>query len=172
MTINNYEFKAKIEAIEPYEQKLHALHPIFKGTDIQTDTYFRVSKGRLKLREGNIENALIYYERDNISGAKASRIILYRHEPDAALKEILTQQFGIKIVVLKKRKIYFVDYVKFHFDELEGLGTFLEVEVIDNENKFSMEELKNQCHEYLDFFGLAQDQLLDNSYSDMIFAGL
>ncbi|MFO0468690.1 MAG: adenylate cyclase, partial [Bacteroidota bacterium] len=33
----------------------------FIGVDEQVDTYFKIPSGRLKLREGNIENSLIYY---------------------------------------------------------------------------------------------------------------
>jgi adenylate cyclase, class 2 len=69
---------------------LLVLHPKFIGTDHQIDTYFNVQKGRLKLREGNIENALIQYNRANVLDAKQSDVILYKHLPNIALKNILT----------------------------------------------------------------------------------
>ncbi len=163
-----FEFKAKTEEIEKYESKLQSLNPNFRGLDHQIDTYFNVPKGRLKLREGNIENALINYDRENIAGAKESRVILYKHQPNAALKEILSHQLGVKVVVDKKRKIYFVDNVKIHFDRVEKLGTFLEVEAIDSNGSFTIEHLKQQCVEFLDFFGLSKDALIDKSYSDLI----
>ena len=50
----------------------------FKGTDEQTDTYFNVPNGRLKLREGNIENNLIFYERTNQAGPKQSHFNLVK----------------------------------------------------------------------------------------------
>lgn len=168
MNIRNSEFKAKVAEIESYEQQLATLNPVFQGMDHQVDTYFHVPHGRLKLREGNIENALINYDRENISGSKESHIILYQHQPDPALKQILTKQFGVKVVVDKKRKIYFIGNVKFHFDRVEGLGTFLEVEAIDSEEAVIMEELKKQCDTYFDFFGLSEDNLVDRSYSDLI----
>ena len=129
MNIKNFEFKAKVDNIEEYENKLLELNPVFKGTDNQIDTYFNVPKGRLKLREGNIENSLINYDRENINDSKQSDIILYQHEPNSALKNILTKQFGVKIIVDKKRKIYFIDNIKFHFDIVDSLGTFIEVAV-------------------------------------------
>lgn len=168
MNIRNFEFKAKVDDLEKYETMLLTLHPAYQGTDYQKDTYFNVSKGRLKLREGNIENSLIYYERENISGAKKSDIILYRHEPDIALKDILELQFGIKIVVGKKRKIYFIDNVKFHFDTVEQLGTFIEVEAICKKEEFTIEQLKEQCDKYFALFQLNKSDLVDKSYSDMI----
>ncbi|MEZ4912266.1 MAG: class IV adenylate cyclase [Saprospiraceae bacterium] len=168
MHIKNFEFKAKIEAIEPYETQLLTLNPKYIGLDHQIDTYFRVDKGRLKLREGNIENALIQYEREDIQGSKQSNVILYQHLPNKALKDILTEQFGVKIVVDKRRKIYFIDNVKFHFDTVEHLGTFLEVEAIDNQNAYSITELQVQCDAYFNFFGLAHHQIIPQSYSDLL----
>ncbi len=168
MNIKNFEFKAKVNQIEKYENKLLSLNPDYRGLDHQIDTYFNARHGRLKLREGNIENSLINYDRENIQGAKESRIILYKHNPDPALKEILTRQLGIKVIVEKKRKIYFIDNVKFHLDIVENLGTFLEVEAIDSEGKFTIEELKQQCDKYFDFFDLREESLIDKSYSDMI----
>ena len=95
--------------VQELEEKLKTLEPIFKGVDHQIDTYFNVEKGRLKLREGTIENALIYYERENIGGAKQSDILLYQHLPNASLKQLLTKVHGIKAVVDKSRKIYFIE---------------------------------------------------------------
>jgi predicted adenylyl cyclase CyaB len=166
--VKNVEFKARVLEIESYEQKLQALQPIFIGLDHQVDTYFNVPYGRLKLREGNIENALIQYNRENIAGSKQSDVILYPHQPDPALKKILALQLGIKKIVDKKRKIYFVDNVKFHFDVVEGLGTFLEVEAIDNTGELTPEYLKSQCDYYKDFFGLNNTNMMEGSYSDML----
>lgn len=168
MQITNFEFKAKVDDLEKYEQLLLTLKPDFRGIDHQTDTYFQVPKGRLKLREGNIENALINYDREDIPGSKESKIILYKHEPNEALKEILVQQFGIKAIVDKKRKIYFLENIKFHFDQVASLGCFVEVEAIDTDGVYSIKELKSQCDHYFQFFGLSPQQILSKSYFDMI----
>ncbi len=168
MNIKNFEFKAKISDIEEYENRLLQINPTYQGEDHQIDTYFNVSTGRLKLREGNIENSLINYIRENTADSKKSEIILYQHEANKALKDILTLQLGVKIVVDKKRKIYFRENVKFHFDKVENLGTFLEVEAIDSEDKFTYEELKDQCDYYFKFFKLEKSQLIDKSYSDLV----
>ena len=168
MNIRNFEFKAKVEDLDKYETRLLQLSPVFKGEDHQIDTYFNVSSGRLKLREGNIENALINYNRANTTDAKLSEVILYKHEPSKALKDILTLQLGVKIIVDKRRKIYFIDNVKFHFDRVEKLGTFIEVEAIDDAAQFTTGELKEQCDKYYRFFGLVASDLIDKSYSDLL----
>ena len=168
MNIKNFEFKARVDNTEQYENKLLALNPRFEGVDHQVDTYFNVSKGRLKLREGNIENSLIYYERENVADAKRSDIILFRFQPDKALKEILILQLGIKVVVDKLRKIYFINNIKFHFDTVTALGSFIEVEAIDHKGELTIEQLKQQCDQYFIFFELDKMQLVDKSYSDLI----
>ena len=71
-------------------------------------------------------------------------------------------------MVDKKRKIYFIDNIKFHFDIVEELGTFIEVEAIDSKEEFTIEELKKQCDKYFDFFELTKNNIIDESYSDLI----
>ena len=168
MTHLNIEFKAKVNDIKLSEDKLLTLSPLYIGEDHQKDSYYNVSIGRLKLREGNIENALIWYSREDIGGAKQSDILLYKHSPDEALKKILLKLHGIKIVVDKIRKIYFIDNVKFHFDYVEGLGTFIEVEAIDDSGNIGIEKLKEQCDFYINFFGIVEDDFMKKSYSDML----
>ena len=164
----NYEFKARCTAIEPLEQILLKKNPRFIGTDHQVDTYFNVVSGRMKLREGNIENSLIHYERPDTTGAKQSNVLLYNHEPSDSLKRILTSALGIKIVVDKTRKIYFIDNVKFHFDEVKELGSFVEVEAIDKDGSIGIEKLKSQCDDYAKLFGISTDQFIAFSYSDLL----
>ncbi len=170
MATVNIEFKAKTDKLEALEKKLLTLNPLFIGLDEQCDTYFNTPTGRLKLREGNIENTLIYFERSNTAGAKQSDIILYHHQPEKALKDILTKVNGVKVVVDKKRKIYFIDNVKFHFDTVEALGTFVEVEAIDKTGNIDIERLKEQCSYYAAFFEIAPADYLTHSYSDMLLA--
>jgi predicted adenylyl cyclase CyaB len=164
----NFEFKAKTNRLNELEEKLKSLHPVFKGEDRQTDTYFNVANGRLKLREGNVENALIYYERENTHSAKQSNVMLYQHIPAAGLKEILSKVHGIKAVVTKRRKIYFVNHVKIHFDKVNELGTFVEVEAIDTNGNMNLEDLKQQCDFFADLFDIQPDDYMAHSYSDMM----
>ncbi|MFT5647501.1 MAG: adenylate cyclase class 2, partial [Aureispira sp.] len=65
MSWKNVEIKAKCADIKVLEKILLEHQADYKGLDHQIDTYFNVPNGRLKLREGNIENALIHYDRGN-----------------------------------------------------------------------------------------------------------
>jgi adenylate cyclase, class 2 len=76
----NFEFKARVNNIDQLEERLKSHHPDFKGEDHQVDTYFNVNTGRLKLRQGNIENALIWYERENAAGPN-NRMSCYTRIP-------------------------------------------------------------------------------------------
>ncbi len=154
------------------ETLLQQNNPKFIGEDHQIDTYFNVQTGRLKLREGNIENALIQYEREDFAGAKSSHVLLYQHQPDKTLKEILIKTLGVKAVVDKKRKIYFINNVKFHFDMVESLGTFVEVEAIDKDGTIGKEKLQVQCDTYAALFGISPEDFCSVSYSDMILSNL
>lgn len=164
----NYEFKARCGNIEKLQGLLKERNALFTGTDHQTDTYFNVLNGRLKLREGNIENALIHYERINTPTAKQSNVILYQHQPGKNLKEVLIKALGIKVIVDKVRKIYFIDNVKFHFDEVKNLGSFVEVEAIDKDGSVGLEKLKKQCQYYVELFEINSDQFIAESYSDLM----
>jgi predicted adenylyl cyclase CyaB len=164
----NFEFKARSENNQALEEKLQTLQPRFVGEDNQTDTYFNVPTGRLKLREGNIENALIFYQRSNVAGAKQSDVTLYQHQPNISLKQILQQSLGVKTIVEKKRRIYFVDNVKLHFDMVTDLGNFIEVEAIDKDGTIGIEKLKEQCNYFRNFFGVKENDFLSESYSDLM----
>lgn len=168
MSINIIEFKARIKDVAAAEEKLRLLNPAFKGEDRQKDTYFNIRKGRLKLREGNIESALIWYERPNEAGAKLSQVLLYKHGADTTLKALLEAANGIKTIVDKRRRIYFIDNIKFHFDEVNQLGSFIEVEAIDETGILGIEKLQEQCHHYIRFFEIQPHEFISSSYSDMM----
>ncbi len=168
MAFTNFEFKASVKDCEINEKQLLELQPKFAGQDNQTDTYFHSKSGRLKLREGNIENALILYHRSDDPKARESKVILQEVAQDSRIKEILTVSNGVWTVVKKTRRIYFIDNVKFHFDKLDKLDDFVEVEAIDRTGDMPLEQLRGQCEYYRNFFGINPNQILAESYSDMI----
>lgn len=168
MSILNIEFKASANNLDELEALLKQENPVYMGEDLQIDTYFNVTAGRLKLREGIIENALIHYHRENIAGSKSSNILLYKHLPDKILKDILTESLSIKVVVSKKRKIYFIGNVKFHFDKVKDLGNFVEVEAIDEDGSIGKDKLQEQCNYYSSLFNLTENDYIAVSYSDLL----
>jgi len=163
-----FEFKAKVNDLQHYESKLLSLDPILIGNENQTDTYFKVKKGRLKLRETSKERTLINYFRENTNATKKSEVLVSKLENHKELKEILILQFGVKVIVKKERKIYEIENVRFHIDNVEKLGYFMEVEVLNPNKEHSIRKLTNLCNKYFDYFELTKEQIISNSYSDLL----
>ena len=164
----NIEIKARSNNQDKIREILKSRNADFKGIDHQIDTYFNVKLGRLKLREGKIENFLIYYDREDKEGPKQSNVILFKSDPKSSLKEILKKSLGILVVVDKRREIYFINNVKFHIDTVENLGTFIEIEAIDKDGNIGRERLLEQCNSFLELFNIRQEDLISVSYSDLL----
>ena len=164
----NMEIKAKCAHFGRIKNVLKKQKADFKGLDHQIDTYFMTNTGRLKLREGNIENCLIYYEREDKESPKKSNVVLYKNEPDSSLKELLSKSLGVMAVVDKKREIYSIGNVKFHLDKVRDLGSFVEIEAIDAFGNMGKERLQQQCQFYVNLFKLREEDLVSCSYSDLL----
>lgn len=164
----NIEIKARSTNQAKLREILKSRGAYFIGIDHQIDTYFRVTPGRLKLREGNIENYLIHYDREDKEGPKKSNVILYKTDPQSSLKEILTKSLGVLVVVDKQREIYFIDNVRFHLDTVKDLGTFVEIEAIDKNSNLSEDILLEQCNFYLTLLEIPSNNLISVSYSDLL----
>lgn len=167
------EIKARCSKPEQIRQLLQSSGAEFRGTDHQIDTYFRVSDGRLKLRQGNIEKSLIHYRRKDQPGPKDSYVNLCRMEviPEN-LRSVLASALGVWVEVDKQREIYFIDNVKFHLDQVVGLGSFVEIEAIGQPEVDARADLLAQCQYYLKHFGIEAEQLVSNSYSDLLGAAI
>ncbi len=164
----NVEIKAICTKPEFVRSYLSSCNAEFRGTDHQTDTYFNVRNGRLKLREGNIETNLIYYQRTDQEGPKESNFNLVAVSDANGLREVLTQSNGIKVIVRKKREIYYIENVKFHIDEVPGLGSFVEIEAGNILAEKTREQLLEQCNFYMKELGIVERDLIHHSYSDML----
>ncbi|MBI2102374.1 class IV adenylate cyclase [Candidatus Woesearchaeota archaeon] len=164
----NVEIKARCPNPQGVRDLLKSLGAEYRGLDHQIDTYFRVPQGRLKLREGDIENALVFYERNDQEGPKDSRVILYASRPGSTLKQALLAACGVLVVVDKQRQIYFKENVKFHVDEVNDLGSFCEIEAIDQTGEIGRERLLQQCEEYMGILGIEREDLISCSYSDLL----
>jgi adenylate cyclase, class 2 len=172
MAFLNIEIKAKCSDASFIRNYLLSNNADYKGMDEQIDTYFNVQYGRLKLREGNIENNLIFYERANQAGPKNSHFQLIKVEDAAGLKEVLTKSVGVKVIVKKKREIYYIENVKFHLDEVPELGSFVEIEAGNILADLTQTQLNEQCDFYINELRIREEDLVEVSYSDMLLAGV
>lgn len=170
MEMDRISFEIKARCVNPatIRKILRSRKASFKGLDRQIDTYFYVPSGRLKLREGKIEKALIYYKRINQRNSKRCDAFLWKCSDLNAIKKILELAWGILVVVDKQREIYFLGNVKFHIDRVKRLGNFVEIEAQGRAGKTSPAKLKDQCEFYQNLFGIRPRDLLADSYSDQI----
>lgn len=168
------EIKARTTRTAKQRALLKAKNADFKGVDHQIDHYFNVPSGRLKLRSGNIEHSLIFYQRSNQAGPKDSSVALTRitsQELADSFANTLNQALGTWVKVDKQREIYFIDNVKFHLDEVVGLGHFIEIEAIGDSAE-ERESLLAQCEAYMAYLGVQTEELVEDSYSDLLTKGL
>ena len=127
----NIEIKARVASIDAVMPPARALAQHDAALIAQDDTFFRVPHGRLKLREfadGSAE--LIHYDRADTVDAKLSD---YRRVPVAdadALAEALTRACGTRGRVRKRRLLRMAGQTRIHLDRVDGLGDFLELEVV------------------------------------------
>lgn len=164
----NIEIKARTNKADQIREYLLSNGADYKGLDVQTDTYFNVPAGRLKLRQGNIENSLTFYNRSDLSGPKQSDFELLEIESGDELKSILSKAIGVKVTVRKNREIYYIENVKFHLDTLEGIGQFVEIEATNKDNSLPAAKLHEQCVLYMNAFEITEQDLIPISYSDML----
>src|SRR5919106_3474013 len=138
-----------------------------QGELAQRDTYFARARGRLKLREGAGAAELIQYRRADMPDARESE---YRRIPAAdapALREALDAALGTLVVVEKRRRLLLHENVRIHLDEVEGLGSFVELEAVAQpDSDLSAEHDKvSRLRAELE---VGDDSLVAQSYSDLL----
>jgi homotetrameric cytidine deaminase len=164
----NIEFKARDPQPARTLELALGLGAEDRGEIAQTDTYFARARGRLKLREQQPGDAeLIQYRRADAPGARDSE---YRRVPagDApALRDALDAALGTLVVVEKRRRLLLHGNVRIHIDEVEGLGSFLELEAVaQQDSDLSAEHAK--VSRLRTELGIGDDALVAHSYSDLL----
>jgi predicted adenylyl cyclase CyaB len=135
---------------------------------VQRDTFYTVRRGRLKLREFGDETAeLIYYERPDKLGPKTSIYTRTQISDAASMRELLGRVLETKAVVSKRRQVFLAGRTRIHLDEVDDLGTFLEVEVVlaEHETDSDGERIASALMEQL---GVRQEDLIEQAYVDLL----
>jgi adenylate cyclase class IV len=162
-TYKDFTLKARAIDFEHLEDLLKNCGALFLGVDEQKDTYFQTDKGKLKLREGTIENLITHYERILEEGIERTVVYRYDVNPSAIEIENLITNYKTIGTVKKERSIYLLDIHKIQLDRLDQ-GDFLEIESIDREEKFTTEELRKRCLELKEKLGIADADLVPTGY--------
>lgn len=130
----NLERKCRCEGLGPVRDALRELSARCEGVFGQVDAYYHARAGRLKLRVVAERGELIWYDRPDAGGVRASAWQRAVVDP-ASTHAVLSAALGVRGEVRKRREVYHYYNVRVHLDEVEGLGSFVEFEaVIDAAN--------------------------------------
>jgi predicted adenylyl cyclase CyaB len=158
-----------MDNLEPLRSRLRALKAKYVGTYQQTDIYFVVPKGRLKLRQINGEKTqLIYYERENISKPKRSDVFILEIPESRAFTALLKKILKVKAAVKKTREIYWHQKTQIHLDTVDYLGCYVEFERKTLKAQKEMKRNRNLLRKLMETLEINPDNLEKLSYSDLV----
>ncbi len=162
----NLEIKAKCPSLIHARNVSRTIGARFGGLLKQTDTYFKVKQGRLKLREIDGKKLeLIYYHRNNTRGNRYSDYTVLELPKKQAAKRIFDSLFEAAVIVKKRRELYLYKNSRIHIDSVEGLGGYIEFEVVVVRGKRQAQKLMAFLREEFD---VDPSSLIGVSYSDML----
>jgi len=163
----NIEIKARIESVEALLPKAAAIASEGPIEIQQDDTFFRCDNGRLKLRTlaGN-EGEIIFYRRANQHGPKESFYLRSPTSAPEAMRDALSLAYGEIGRVRKHRTLFLVGRTRIHLDRVEGLGHFLELEVVLADDESSEAGIR-EAHSVMQKLGIHTSQLIEGAYLDL-----
>ena len=164
---SNIEIKARANNFKWQQGLAEEISDIPAEVIEQEDTFFNIPNGRLKLRKFDDTNAeLIYYLREDSVGPKlCSYTVTPTNEPEN-VKKIMASKLGIRGVVKKRRTLYKAGNTRIHFDLVEGLGEFVELEYVMSEDSSEDEALK-AISELMEKLEINESELIDCAYIDL-----
>ncbi|XP_045175178.1 uncharacterized protein LOC123536246 [Mercenaria mercenaria] len=165
---SNVEIKARVKDVE-HLKKLAAHFSGSEPTVIdQEDTFFNVPNGRLKLRKmKGQQSQLIFYKRSDETGPKSSDYNFFHTDDPESLETTLQSALGVKGKVKKIRLLYLVGQTRVHVDNVEGLGNFMELEVVMKDGQ-SVEEGQAVANELMKKLDVHESDLISGAYMDLI----
>ncbi len=164
----NIEIKARIDSIDALLPAGTALADRGPIEIAQDDTFFLCHNGRLKLRAfANGSGELIFYRRADVAGPKESFYVLTPTAAPDSLRQALLLACGQAGRVIKQRTLYFAGRTRIHLDRVEGLGEFLELEVVLAEDE-SAEAGMREAHGLLAALGISAERLVEGAYVDLL----
>ncbi|GAB0175382.1 hypothetical protein GRJ2_000003400 [Grus japonensis] len=167
----NVEVKARLRELAAVRGAAERLGgPARAQVLVQADTFFRVPRGRLKLRRTpGGRGELIFYERPDAAGPKLSCFSITPTDDPDGLEAVLAQALGVLGVLRKQRLLYLVGQTRVHLDSVEGLGDFLELEVVLSEEQ-SVEDGERVARQLMKELGIEEEDLISGAYLDLLLA--
>ncbi|XP_076832581.1 uncharacterized protein LOC143477734 [Brachyhypopomus gauderio] len=167
---SNVEIKATVRDRKYLTQRAQELSGSDGTVVQQMDTFFKVGRGRLKLRDFlDGSGQLIFYERPDMDGPKLSNYSISPTNDPRGLGRVLSDALGQLGQVKKERRLYMVGQTRVHVDCVDGLGDFMELEVVMKENQ-TTEEGVTIAHQLMQDLGVKNEDLIDGAYMDLLLA--
>lgn len=167
----NVEIKARLRDAAAVRRRAEALADGPPEVIIQADTFFQASRGRLKLRElQDGSGELIHYDRPDAQGPKESRYTIARVEQAEPLRRALSDALGVRCVVRKRRTLLMAGPTRIHLDQVEGLGAFLELEVVLRPEQDAAEG-ERIAGDLMLRLGIEAGDLVPGAYADLLMSG-
>jgi predicted adenylyl cyclase CyaB len=164
----NIEIKARIHDFAAFQARVEALSNTPVEIIPQEDTFFYTPQGRLKLRQLAPDRAqLVSYQRPDQDGPKRSEYYIFETNQPEALKNVLSFALGVRGVVRKTRFLYLAGQTRIHLDDVEGLGHFMELEVVLREGQ-SEAEGQAIARDLMTRLGVREEDLLEGAYMDLL----
>ena len=164
----NVEIKARLvdlsEQVSLAEQLCRGKSELIE----QEDVFFPCEQGRLKLRIfADRSGQLIFYRRADQAGPKTSNYILSDTADPDSLRAALSQAYGERAVVRKIRRLYLYGRTRIHLDTVEGLGDFLELEVVLEEGE-SDAVGRQEADDLMQKLRVKSEWLIEAAYVDLL----
>lgn len=164
----NIEIKARIDSVAALALKAAAIATQGPIEIAQDDTFFRCESGRLKLRAFSAtEGELIFYRRADAHGPKESFYVRTPTSAPDGLRECLSLAHGAVGRVVKHRTLYLVGRTRVHLDRVQGLGDFMELEVVLEDDE-PAEVGVREAHALMARLGVEPSQLVEAAYVDLL----
>ena len=165
---SNIEIKARARNFDEIRRRAERLSSMPAETIPQEDIFFNAPQGRLKLRIlSEDQGQLIFYTRPDQEGPKRSDYHIFHTSDPANLKRVLELAYGIRGVVRKTRYLYLVGQTRVHLDDVEGLGQFMELEVVMQDGQSDVEG-QTIAEGLMASLGVEQTDLLEGAYMDLL----
>jgi predicted adenylyl cyclase CyaB len=134
----------------------------------QTDTFFAVTDGWLKLRETDGAPAeLISYRRPtDDAGPRPSEYDVVRLEDAATMRRLLGRVLAVDAVVEKERALFLHGHTRVHLDRVERLGDFLELETVVE--RMTREAAEAEAEALIEALGLDRSGFVAVPYRDLL----
>lgn len=166
----NVEIKARLTDVPRTHALVAAISDTAPQTLRQRDTFFGCAHGRLKLREpGEGQAELIFYTRPDAAAARESDYEITSVADPERLRGVLSRALGVTQTVVKTRVLYLVGQTRVHLDAVDGLGDFLELEVVLRPGQDGAQG-EAIAAELMDKLGIRDGDLCPAAYADMLSA--